>query len=331
MVALLIAIGIFLFFLFLWPLFAEFTLKESRDFSEIIRNYGLLIGGGLAGGIGLHLAWKRTTAAIVQADASSNQAKAALTHAQAANRQSRTAANQLTAVGDKALEDSVLARETHVTELFTKAIDQLGSENLSVRLGGIYALERIANESERDFWPIMQVLSAFIKERCPLRETSGDSQQTLIDETIISSGGTHYHFDVQGALSVIGRRNEKFDDVNGDLDLSDADLRNANFNDGNFGICNFFNSNLSEAWFMDSNFEGGKLSFANLTNCTLVRANFSEAELSFAEMHDSKLTGTNLCGADLVGAKGLTEEQINEAIIDENTKLPEELQHLTQK
>ena len=92
------------------------------------------------------------------------------------------------------------------------------------------------------------------KIRCPLRETSGDSQQTLIDETIISSGGTHYHFDVQGALSVIGRRNEKFDDVNGDLDLSDADLRNANINDGNFRICNFFNSNLSEAWFMDSNF-----------------------------------------------------------------------------
>jgi hypothetical protein len=37
-----------------------------------------------------------------------------------------------------------------VTERFTRAVDQLGHESLDVRLGGIYALERITRDSERD-------------------------------------------------------------------------------------------------------------------------------------------------------------------------------------
>jgi ABC-type multidrug transport system fused ATPase/permease subunit len=47
-------------------------------------------------------------------------------------------------------------REGQITERFTRAIEQLGathddmSKNLELRLGGIYALERIAKESEED-------------------------------------------------------------------------------------------------------------------------------------------------------------------------------------
>jgi len=36
-----------------------------------------------------------------------------------------------------------LSRESHFTERCTKAIEQLGSDGLDVRLGAIYALERI--------------------------------------------------------------------------------------------------------------------------------------------------------------------------------------------
>jgi hypothetical protein len=35
-------------------------------------------------------------------------------------------------------------REGQITERFTRAIDQLGDQRLEIRLGGIYALERIA-------------------------------------------------------------------------------------------------------------------------------------------------------------------------------------------
>jgi Pentapeptide repeats (8 copies) len=37
-----------------------------------------------------------------------------------------------------------------ITERYTKAIDQLGSDKLDVRLGGIYALESIAHDSGED-------------------------------------------------------------------------------------------------------------------------------------------------------------------------------------
>ena len=57
-----------------------------------------------------------------------------------------------------------VAQEGQITERFTRAIEQLGDEKLAVRLGGIYALERIARDSERDHWPIMEVLTAFVRE-----------------------------------------------------------------------------------------------------------------------------------------------------------------------
>jgi hypothetical protein len=57
-------------------------------------------------------------------------------------------------------------REGQITERFTQAIDQLGATDdkgnklFEIRLGGIYALERIARESEEDYWPIMEILTA---------------------------------------------------------------------------------------------------------------------------------------------------------------------------
>jgi hypothetical protein len=40
-----------------------------------------------------------------------------------------------------------ISREGQITDRFTKAVDQLGSPNIGVRIGGIYALERIAKNS----------------------------------------------------------------------------------------------------------------------------------------------------------------------------------------
>jgi hypothetical protein len=62
-----------------------------------------------------------------------------------------------------------LQREGQITDRFTKAIEQLGAVNaegkpkLEMRLGAIYALERIAQDSERDHWPIMEVLMAYMR------------------------------------------------------------------------------------------------------------------------------------------------------------------------
>ena len=52
-----------------------------------------------------------------------------------------------------------LSREGQVTDRYTKAIEQLGSDKLDVRIGGIYALERIARDSAKDHPTVMEVLT----------------------------------------------------------------------------------------------------------------------------------------------------------------------------
>jgi hypothetical protein len=56
--------------------------------------------------------------------------------------------------------------EGHVTDRYSKAVNQLGdSANAPVRIGGVYALERIGLDSHKDRVTILHVLSAFIRER----------------------------------------------------------------------------------------------------------------------------------------------------------------------
>ena len=43
-----------------------------------------------------------------------------------------------------------LTERGHLTDRYAKAIEQLGDDNLDVRLGGIYALEQLATDSPRE-------------------------------------------------------------------------------------------------------------------------------------------------------------------------------------
>lgn len=90
-----------------------------------------------------------------------------------------------------AIERNVeVAQEGQITERYTRAIDQLGSDSLVVRLEGIYALERIAFDSTRDHWYIMEVLAGFVRVNAPL---DGDINEEDLP------------VDIQAAITVIGR------------------------------------------------------------------------------------------------------------------------------
>jgi hypothetical protein len=77
-----------------------------------------------------------------------------------------------------------LSREGQITDRFTKAIEQLGTlddqdrKKLEVRLGGIYALERIARDSERDHDVIMEVLTSYVREHSPRIKGRQNNQET---------------------------------------------------------------------------------------------------------------------------------------------------------
>ena len=58
-------------------------------------------------------------------------------------------------------------REGHTIGLFTKAIDQLSSEQVSVRHGGIYALELLAELDPRYRSHIHALLTAFVRQHAP--------------------------------------------------------------------------------------------------------------------------------------------------------------------
>jgi uncharacterized protein YjbI with pentapeptide repeats len=58
-------------------------------------------------------------------------------------------------------------REGQITERFTRAVEHIGNDKLDVRLGGIYALERIAKNSEADRGAIMEILTAYIRGHSP--------------------------------------------------------------------------------------------------------------------------------------------------------------------
>ena len=167
-----------------------------------------------------------------------------------------------------------LTEQGHVTDRYTKAIEQLGSENLDVRIGGIYALERVAQDSAAAHSTVIEALAAFVREHSrepwPLPDHPAGQEQELSTRP-----------DVQAAVTVIGRRDKEHDIRRIDLTgarLIRADLRAAN---------------LSYA----------DLRAADLTGADLTGADLHATDLRAADLSGADLTGADLSGANLGGAK----------------------------
>jgi hypothetical protein len=78
----------------------------------------------------------------------------------AVDRTARAALEQAKIAAERHAEQTKADRDRRITESFAKAVEQLGSDKLETRLGAIYTLERISQESEREYWPIMETLTA---------------------------------------------------------------------------------------------------------------------------------------------------------------------------
>jgi hypothetical protein len=55
------------------------------------------------------------------------------------------------------------AAERRITDLYTKAVEQLGSDKAAVRLGGLYALERLAQNVSEQRQTIVNVICAYLR------------------------------------------------------------------------------------------------------------------------------------------------------------------------
>ena len=84
-------------------------------------------------------------------------------------------------------------------------------------------------------------------------------------------------------------------------------------------------ANLVAADLRDSNFSHAMLMEANLQEANLQGATFSGADLSGARLDAADLHRATLHGANLSLVSGLTQAQLDTTRIDEQTKLPSDL------
>jgi hypothetical protein len=186
-----------------------------------------------------------------------------------------------------------LTEQGQVTDRYTKAVEQLGSDKLDVRIGGIYALERIARDSEKDHPTIMAVLVTFIREHSPEQWPVPKSEDVPLPERMTRP-------DVQAALTVIGRRDTGRDDR--PIDLSGANLTRANLAEANLAKANLRDTIFTDADLTGAHVNEAYLNRARLNLAQLKEAHFDSSRLVSAHLEGAHLRGTHFDHATLIGA-----------------------------
>ena len=239
--------------------------------STTVRNIGLLVAGLIA----LPVALWRSIVAQRQAEAAQRQA--------------------------------VTAQQDLLNERYQQGAEMLGSRVPAVRLGGIYALERLATENPAIYYiQITRLLSAFIRH--PTQDEQSQSRQ-------VSRGKPIPREDVEAAarslsechirqLSVLGYPKRRLNLTNSTLagaNLRHIVLAQALLDDANLSSATMNFATLPEVQFLRTNLVDADLSNADLTGARFLAAKLSNARLSFAEAPNAEFTNTDLSSAWLAG------------------------------
>lgn len=202
-------------------------------------------------------------------------------------------------------------RDGQVTDRYNKAVEQLGNrDSIEVRIGGIYALERIAADSDRDHSTVMEVLSAFLRENAPAKSCQAASAGALDAEATAPTT------DIQAALTVISRRDTS-QEPDRQIDLSNtclmfADLKNANLEYVNFDDSSLFGADLENADLNRSHFWRTDLTNANLAATNLTNADFRWSNLTQACFLGANLTTIILPGPGTTSTDTKSTRELNE-------------------
>ncbi|WP_414936150.1 pentapeptide repeat-containing protein [Amycolatopsis sp. cmx-11-51] len=155
-----------------------------------------------------------------------------------------------------------LSHRTAVTEAFTKAVEQLGdADSSALRLGGIYSLDRVAEDDPAEARRIGEILAAFVRERATT---------------------TPVAHEVAAAVSVLAARKWP-----GAVDLSRTVLTGLDLG----------NAKLSDASLAGSDLTGATLCGAHLRRADLSGANLREADLKGADLREAALHDAKMSGA----------------------------------
>lgn len=181
--------------------------------------------------------------------------------------------------------------------------------NLEVRIGSIYALERIALDSPRDHIQIMEILCAYVRENAPAQSLE-PSEPTIKKRPKPRS-------DIQAVITVIGRRTKKQIEIEWakkyrldfrNTDFSGGDFRYGDFSGAKFHFCRLEDSLFDRALLHGSQLFGSLLNYASFTNAELRGTRFDQITLNRPEptpsgMIDSinmgKILGISLIAANI--------------------------------
>ena len=197
---------------------------------------------------------------------------------------------------------------------YTKAIEKLGSRRLEARIGGVFALERVALGSPRDHQTVMDVLADFIREHSheewPPRalEVAADDELELAADDDSEARTTRP--DVQAAVTVIGRRNYRNDRQ--PVNLNRADFTAADLTDAQLSDVRLSDAVLTRAYLTSVDLADAQLIRVNLTQASLIRANLRDANLCAANLAVANLTEANLARSNLISAQ-LVRANLNNA------------------
>jgi uncharacterized protein YjbI with pentapeptide repeats len=207
------------------------------------------------------------------------------------------------------------AAERRITELYTKAADQLGHDKAAVRLAGLYALERLGQSNPDHRQTIVNVLCAYLRmpppdadsgaaaespeaRRSREHDSGGESQVRLTAQRILTEhllvsdapfGSTFWRgmdLDLAGATLV-------------DLDLSWCGFGTGTFTRARFvGTTAFDHARSQNVSFNEAEFVGD-VSFGNavFSSANFFRARFGDMA-SFKTFESGVLfSGAQFCGA----------------------------------
>jgi hypothetical protein len=211
----------------------------------------------------------------------------------------------------RATQDKLdIDRQGQLTNRFIQATGQLGAElkggqpNVEVRLGGIYALNRISNDWPKDYWPIADVLTAYVRHNAQWDLSSPEPHDPKPTT------------DIQAILTILGRNDPPggFSERH-KLDLRNTDLRGAEFWDAHMEWTDFWGAHL----------DGAQLWGAVLRHAKLDHAHLAGANLRGAKLEGASLQGTNITGAvfdrDTVWPTGF-DARVHGAVYIQDADLP---------
>ena len=231
---------------------------------------------------------------------------------------------------------------------YQKGIEELGNTSPTKRLGGIYELQRLADEYPSQYHvPIMRRFCAALRES----NDGGDTNDESKIETEPPHVAPEIGDDVQALIDAVGSRSRAKVDLEGrvgfQLNLSHSDLRNASLSDANLasvpwlGLAGFsmmklirsgLRTNLQDAKLCSAKLEFAKLSGADLEGACLcdawlLRTDLSGANLVDANLHRALFWGPILSGAKFSRngqrpAKGIRQSDLDNCVADP-TNLPD--------